>query len=191
MTPLEYMAQRFEIDVSANQRMPIEIFDTDRQDLASLFRELGYTEGVEVGTKVGRYAKMLCLANRFLHLTCVDPYQPYNADIVRMPSLDAVHDFEDGSLDFVYLDGDHEFSSVTADLTAWLPKLRPGGIMSGHDYVRRNAASLRRGYIVQVVEALAGFTEAWYIRPWFVLGGKAIDPYYRRDRPRSWMWVKA
>jgi hypothetical protein len=40
---------------------------------------------------------------------------------------------EDNSLDFVFLDADHEYESVIKDIQAWTPKLKPNGMMSGHD----------------------------------------------------------
>ncbi|CAE8639590.1 unnamed protein product [Polarella glacialis] len=39
-----------------------------------------------------------------------------------------------GSLDLVFIDGAHDFDSALADLRAWWPKLRPGGVMAGHDF---------------------------------------------------------
>ncbi len=43
--------------------------------------------------------------------------------------------FEDGYFDFVFIDADHEQEQVKRDIYAWLPKVRKGGIISGHDYV--------------------------------------------------------
>ena len=40
----------------------------------------------------------------------------------------------DGSLDFVYIDGDHTLKGTNTDLAAWWPKLRPGGWLCGDDY---------------------------------------------------------
>jgi predicted O-methyltransferase YrrM len=46
-----------------------------------------------------------------------------------------VHEnFENESLDFIYIDGDHSWTGVKNDITLWWPKLKPGGIMAGHDY---------------------------------------------------------
>lgn len=42
--------------------------------------------------------------------------------------------FEDHSVDFVFLDADHEYQQVKRDITEWLPKVRVGGIIAGHDY---------------------------------------------------------
>lgn len=53
---------------------------------------------------------------------------------VRDDSTAAAARYADGSLDFVFIDADHEAESVYADLTAWWPKLKPGGTLAGHDY---------------------------------------------------------
>ena len=57
--------------------------------------------------------------------------------IHRKPSIEAAADFEDGSLDFVFLDGNHDYDYVKNELAAWYPKVRPGGIFCGHDYGKR------------------------------------------------------
>lgn len=54
--------------------------------------------------------------------------------IHRAMSDEVAGEFEDGSLDFVYVDGDHSLEGVRADIELYWPKLRPGGIMAGDDY---------------------------------------------------------
>ncbi len=44
--------------------------------------------------------------------------------------------FPPGSVDFAFIDGDHQYESVLADLRAWWPKVKPGGLLAGHDYRR-------------------------------------------------------
>jgi hypothetical protein len=56
----------------------------------------------------------------------------------RKFSYDAVSDFPDNSLDFIYIDASHFYEDVKKDLNDWLPKLRPNGIISGHDYIEGN-----------------------------------------------------
>jgi len=55
-----------------------------------------------------------------------------------MTSLDASNKFADSTLDFVYVDGCHQYESVLQDMSIWWPKIRPGGILAGHDYVTPN-----------------------------------------------------
>jgi hypothetical protein len=53
----------------------------------------------------------------------------------RMTSLEAASLVPDTTLDFVYIDARHDYDSVKEDLKAWFPKLRPGSILAGHDYL--------------------------------------------------------
>jgi hypothetical protein len=55
--------------------------------------------------------------------------------IWRLTSEDAAARIEDSSLDFVYLDARHDDASVMHDLELWWPKVRPGGVLAGHDYL--------------------------------------------------------
>lgn len=56
------------------------------------------------------------------------------AQILRLASADAASHVPDGSLDFVFIDADHSYEGCKADIQAWLPKLKPSGFISGHDY---------------------------------------------------------
>lgn len=49
-------------------------------------------------------------------------------------SVQVANQYEDDSLDFVFIDGDHRYDCVFADINAWLPKVKVGGVISGHDY---------------------------------------------------------
>jgi len=69
--------------------------------------------------------------------------------IIRELSFDAVEHFEDGELDFLYLDGCHRFTGVALDLIKWWPKIRIGGVLAGHDYWKC--------YRCEVMEAVNGF----------------------------------
>ena len=57
------------------------------------------------------------------------------AVLVRKSSVEAAAQFEDASIDFVYLDARHTYDAVMEDLEAWWPKVRPGGIVAGEDYM--------------------------------------------------------
>lgn len=58
------------------------------------------------------------------------------AFVKRMPSVEAAAEFRDlgSQFDFVFLDACHEYQHVVLDIAAWLPVVRPGGILAGHDY---------------------------------------------------------
>ena len=57
------------------------------------------------------------------------------ATLLRNFSADAARRFSAASVDFVFIDARHSYDAVLEDLHAWWPKLRPGGILAGHDYV--------------------------------------------------------
>ena len=52
--------------------------------------------------------------------------------IIRLPSVEAAKEFEDNSVDCVYIDASHEQSAVYYDILAWNPKAKK--ILMGHDY---------------------------------------------------------
>lgn len=54
--------------------------------------------------------------------------------VLAKPSLEAVRDFADDSLDVVFVDGDHQYDAVKADILHWWPKLKPGALMAGDDF---------------------------------------------------------
>jgi predicted O-methyltransferase YrrM len=53
---------------------------------------------------------------------------------LRMSSLEAASRFDEGSCDFVMIDAAHDYDSVMADIAAWWPKVKPGGMLAGDDY---------------------------------------------------------
>ena len=52
----------------------------------------------------------------------------------RMDSVTAAGTYPDSSLDFVFIDADHSYEACLADINAWLPKVKVGGYIAGHDY---------------------------------------------------------
>ena len=59
-----------------------------------------------------------------------------NVEILREDSLSASKRFKNSSLDFVYVDGNHDYEFVLKDLETWFTKVKPGGIIFGDDYLR-------------------------------------------------------
>jgi hypothetical protein len=56
----------------------------------------------------------------------------------KMSSKKAVKLFDDNSLDFVYIDGLHTCEGVKEDIELWLPKIKKGGFIGGHDYKNKH-----------------------------------------------------
>lgn len=54
--------------------------------------------------------------------------------IHRSTSAEAVREFPEAYFDWVYVDGDHQYEAVRADLGLYLPKVKPGGFITGDDY---------------------------------------------------------
>ena len=62
--------------------------------------------------------------------------------IVRKYSNEAAEMFKDNSLDFIYLDANHKYEEVKADIEMWFPKLKSNGIISGHDFIEDGIRSV-------------------------------------------------
>lgn len=57
-----------------------------------------------------------------------------SVEILQAASLEAVEEWEDGTIDFLFLDDFHEYPYVADELRAWLPKMKKNSIIGGHDY---------------------------------------------------------
>ncbi len=53
---------------------------------------------------------------------------------IRKFSEDAIGHIEDESLDFLYMDGNHQYEFVKKDIELYYPKIKKGGVIGGHDY---------------------------------------------------------
>lgn len=83
------------------------------------------------GSHADRFVVNGTLYNHFVeNMKPVEGY--YNA--VKNYSIDAAKEYPDRSLDFVFIDAAHDYENVKADIQAWLPKVKTGGWIGGHDY---------------------------------------------------------
>ncbi|MCP4493207.1 MAG: class I SAM-dependent methyltransferase [Gammaproteobacteria bacterium] len=160
-----------------------------RRHLAELFGELNFDVGAEVGVRRGNFSRKLCDANRNLKLSCVDPWmaysnkynkkrqdriyqeavtklQDYPVEIIRETSMDGLQHFRDGTLDFVFIDGNHTYDYVAPDIILWSRKVRSGGIVAVHDYYCFGHSG--------VVPAVNGYVQGNNIQPWYVT--KELEP---------------
>jgi hypothetical protein len=104
--------------------------------------------GAEIGVERGNFSRSI-LSEWKGKLLCVDLWHheliykearinlAYNADclMLKKSSVEAAKEIIDESLDFVYIDADHDYKSCKEDLEAWFPKVRHGGLVAGHDYL--------------------------------------------------------
>jgi hypothetical protein len=74
--------------------------------------------------------------NGTLYETFLKNIEPVDSVVIplRMESVKAAEQFEDGTIDFLLLDAAHDYENVKADLAAWWPKIKPDGVMAGDDY---------------------------------------------------------
>lgn len=63
----------------------------------------------------------------------IEPFKQY-VQVVEGFSVEVSKRYEDESHFAVWIDGDHSYESALADMEAWYPKVRPGGILAGHDF---------------------------------------------------------
>jgi SAM-dependent methyltransferase len=192
---------------------PFNIPDASRDDLPAFLVEMGFKVGAEIGTSKGRYAELFGKAG--LKLYCIDPWldypdysrgderwqhdldkqynqtkellSPYNCILIRKKSMEALADIPDESLDFVYIDGNHEFLYALNDIHEWSKKVKKGGVISGHDYFRSNPHGFE---IIKVKEAVDTYTNIYGIDNWYVIGSRNKKEGEKRDNFRSFMWIK-
>lgn len=216
---LQYISDKYKINTS-KRKQPLEIPNVTREDLARLFYELDFTVGAEIGVEQGKYSEVLLKENPKLELSSVDPWAAYEGyrdhmtqeemdviykkaverlspysnrvTLIRDFSVGAADSFEDESLDFVYLDANHEFMEVVKDIAYWERKVRVGGIVAGHDYIKRKT----NNFLMHVPYAIDAYVAAYQIKPLFILGRKEakanLDPSKGeiRESTRSWFYVK-
>ena len=66
-------------------------------------------------------------------LNVLEPYKE-KATVLRNMSTDAASLFGDGSVDAIFIDAIHHYNAVMQDMQMWWSKVKPGGLMLGHDY---------------------------------------------------------
>lgn len=179
--------------------MKVTIINKTRDDLAQQFSGIG----AEIGVEQGVFSEIICQVGNVKKLYAIDAWKaysgyrehtgqqkldnfyeiskmrlkPYNCELVRKFSTDAAQDFMDNSLDFVYIDANHDYKHVYEDITVWIRKIKKGGIISGHDYIRRKG----QDQIYAVIKAVNDFVNANGIKELII---------YKQESPASWYFIK-
>ena len=102
------------------------------------WKPVGLKYGPKLGYRTGQewfeLYKTIC--------ECMRQFQQLR--VLKMSSVEAASLFHEKYFDFVYIDGDHCYIAVMDDILAWLPKVKEGGIIGGHDY---NIGNLRKAVV--------------------------------------------
>lgn len=186
--------ERFDIECDNLNKAPfIGNIKYDRVDLIKLFKDLGLKYGAEIGVHKGNFSRTMLKIIPDLKLLCIDEWAEYgisgygegcdkiakrrlknlNAVIIKNSSIEASKNIKDGSLDFVYIDANHEFDYMMIDTILWTKKVRSGGIVSGHDFVKNKNCG--------VVEAVEVYTKVHNIKTWYITNSKGNQSFF---------WVK-
>jgi hypothetical protein len=132
-----------------------------RVDLAKFCGKLNFKVGAEIGVCKGKFSRVFCWNIPDVSLYGIDTWtsdpndpgdegelnesnyahakkilKPFKVTLLRKTSMEALNDFKDNSLDFVYIDANHTFDYAMRDIIEWSRKVKSGGIVSGHDYYR-------------------------------------------------------
>jgi len=185
------------IDVTKNKTQLIwvatykytEIFFNDRTDLKV---------GVEIGVAGGQHIKHLLETTKIEKIYGVDPYDSVTwntgvntddlggldsvydsvkesldvfgdrVEMIRNTSLAAANDFENESLDFVFIDAMHDYDNCLLDIKAWEPKVKKGGYVMGHDWDHQSFPGVEKA-VVEIFgrENITGIespVHVWYVK---------------------------
>lgn len=93
-----------------------------------------------------------------------------NVNIMRCTSMEALNSFGDDSLDFVYIDGCHQYEFVYEDIDGWFRKIHGDGIIGGHDIFNYDDVA----QAVSDWSVLNGKRVKFYAPDWLIMKGVKI-----------------
>ncbi len=144
--------------------------------LNSYYKSRNDLKMIEIGSYMGESSSLFAASGMFKEIHCIEPFQQheefnvksgYTWDDVKKEfdtntrifdniilhedfSFNIGHKFKDGTFDFVYLDGGHDYESIERDIKLYLPKLKPLSLFGGHDYSEKFPS------VIKVVNKLIG-----------------------------------
>ncbi len=70
-----------------------------------------------------------------LYIYVVEKINDPRFNLMRKKSNQAYLEFEDNSIDAIFIDGNHSYSAVLEDIKNWRSKIKKNGLMIGDDYL--------------------------------------------------------
>jgi len=193
--------------LTGQESSPVLLSGTTREDLYKLFADFGFGFGCEVGVQRARNAWLMFQNIPNLRMALVDPYRDHESNPrkwgkhhikakrlahERMEGFNVrwIEEFSEVAaqkvpkevLDYVYIDGEHSYDFVMIDLILWSRKVRPGGIVSGHDY------NYRKPHQPKVTAAVNDYHKQYVDGPIYLTDNKVFKN--SGDRFTSWFWIK-
>lgn len=155
---------------------------------------LKFSLGAEIGVRYGHFSHHLMGKYPELSMYLVDPYAPYldlgyeytieeqtkikneardrlspfgtRAIWTYVSSVEAAALCPDHMLDFVFIDAEHTYNSARADISSWYPKVKLGGLISGHDFDMdgvQKAVKEFAGDLAKDIYHVSYPADTWYI----------------------------
>jgi hypothetical protein len=90
-----------------------------------------------------------------MYESVVRVFQSKKVQVHRATSTECCSQFPDNYFDWIYVDGNHQYEFVKADLEVYFPKLKPGGLLAGDDYARKKTNWTNDGVTRAVDEIVA------------------------------------
>jgi hypothetical protein len=176
----------------------LRIYEGQINDLIELMENIEGTNLtlVEVGSFMGESMEIFAKSGKFKKIYCVDPWLDTDTttqnvsksesqfDLVKSKydfvtkikktSVDASNEFEDSSLDVVYIDAEHTPESLKRDIEVWIPKIKIDGYITGHDW------EFQSGILQDTILSTIGYPD--YICEHVIKGGKSDGSWIKNKK---------
>ena len=138
-----------------------------------MLRHIGPQENIlEIGTFKGEGTLLIASSGFYDHIYTCDVVDQGHQGLEYFDNItsyikssnDIVDEFEDGSLSVVYIDGLHEYEQVCKDIDNYLPKLKKGGWMCGHDYHKESWPDVCRAVDERFEHVIDWMDTSWCVK---------------------------